>query len=141
MAIWFKAFDLARLNERRANTVDELLGITYSAFGEDWLAAKMPVDRRTHQPMGLLHGGASALLAESLGSVGANLCVDSTKSYCVGQTLTASHVSSVTDGEVYGTARPKHLGKRSQVWQIEVRKAGDALVCLATLTVAVLTAR
>jgi 1,4-dihydroxy-2-naphthoyl-CoA hydrolase len=101
----------------------------------------MPVDRRTRQPFGLLHGGASAVLAESLGSFGANLCVDSTRFRCVGQSLTLSHVSSMTEGTVYGTARPKHAGGRSQVWQIEIRKADDALVCLATLTVAVLSVR
>jgi 1,4-dihydroxy-2-naphthoyl-CoA hydrolase len=141
MVIWFQAFDLAQLNRRRENTLDELLGITYSAFGEDWLAATMPVDRRTHQPLGLLHGGASAALAESLGSVAANLCIDPTRFYCVGQSLTASHVSSVTEGTVCGTARPKHLGKRSHVWHIEIRKPADVLVCLASLTVAVLGPR
>ena len=141
MAIWFQAFDVAQLNARRENSLDDLLGITSSASGDDWLAATMPVDQRTRQPYGLLHGGASAVLAESLGSFGANLCVDPTKFQCVGQSLTASHVSSVTEVIVCGTARPKHLGRRSQVWQIEIRKSDETLICLATLTVAVLSAR
>ncbi len=141
MAIWFRPFELAQLAEFRDNTLDELLGITFSAFGDDWLAATMPVDRRTHQPFGLLHGGASAALAESLGSVGANLCVDRQKLRCVGQSLTASHLSSVRDGIVTGTARPVHLGGRSQVWQIEIRAPGGELVCVSTLTIAVLAIR
>jgi 1,4-dihydroxy-2-naphthoyl-CoA hydrolase len=141
MAIWFQAIDLAQLNARRIGTLDELLGVSYVDHGDDWLAATMPVDQRTRQPMGLLHGGASAALAESLGSFAANLCVDPAKSYCVGQSLTANHVSSATAGVVHGTASPKHLGGRSQVWQIEIRKSGDVLVCVAILTIAVLAIR
>jgi 1,4-dihydroxy-2-naphthoyl-CoA hydrolase len=141
MSIWFRPFALDQLNVRSAPTLDGALGITYSAFGDDWLAATMPVDRRTHQPFGRLHGGASAALAESLGSVGANLCVDPERHHCVGQSLSASHISGVGDGFVTGTARPIHLGTRSQVWQIDIRKPGGALVCLVSLTLAVLTAR
>lgn len=141
MAIWFQTLELAQLNARIENSLDQLLGVTYSGFGDDWLAATMPVDRRTRQPFGLLHGGASAALAESLGSVGANLCVDPTRLRCVGQALNVNHLSSARSGLVTGTARPRHLGGRSQVWQIEIRGDADTLVCLATLTVAVLTAR
>jgi 1,4-dihydroxy-2-naphthoyl-CoA hydrolase len=141
MAIWFQAFELAQLNARRENSLDAALGVTYSAFGDNWLAATMPVDGRTRQPFGLLHGGASAALAESLGSVGANLCIDPARFGCVGQSLTVNHVSSARSGLITGTARPRHLGGRSQVWQIEMRGETDDLVCLATLTIAVLTAR
>jgi uncharacterized protein (TIGR00369 family) len=141
MAVWFQAIDLAQLNARRENSLDALLDVTYSAFGDDWLAATMPVDHRTRQPFGLLHGGASAALAESLGSVGANLCVDPARFRCVGQALNVNHLSSARAGLVTGTARPRHIGGRSQVWQIETRGEGDTLVCLATLTVAVLTIR
>ena len=141
MAIWFQALELAQLNARIANTLDELLGFTYSNFGDDWLEATMPVEQRTRQPFGLLHGGASAALAESLGSVGANLCVDPARFRCVGQALNVNHLSSARSGIVTGTARPRHIGGRSQVWQIEIRGEADTLVCLATLTVAVLTAR
>ena len=141
MSIWFQQVDLSQLNLRSAPTLDGILGVSYSAFGEDWLAATMPVDRRTHQPFGRLHGGASAALAESLGSVAANLCVDPARYHCVGQSLSASHISSVRDGLVTGTARPIHLGVSSHVWQIDIRKPGGALVCLVGLTLAVLTAR
>jgi 1,4-dihydroxy-2-naphthoyl-CoA hydrolase len=141
MSIWFQPFELSQLNERSALTLNEVLGMSYSGFGEDWIAATMPVDRRTHQPFGRLHGGASAALAESLGSVGANLCVDSARYHCVGQSLNANHVSSVREGLVTGTARPIHRGTSSQVWQIDIRKPDGALVCLATLTLAVLSLR
>jgi len=141
MAVWFQAIDLAQLNARRENSLDALLDVTYSAFGDDWLTATMPVDHRTRQPFGLLHGGASAALAESLGSVGANLCVDPARFRCVGQALNVNHLSSARAGLVTGTARPRHIGGRSQVWQIESRGESDMLVCLATLTVAVLTIR
>lgn len=141
MAIWFQDFELANLNALSADGLTQHLGIVFTDFGDDWLAATMPVDRRTHQPAGLLHGGASAALAESLGSVGANLCIDPARFGCVGQSLTVNHVSSARSGLITGTARPRHLGGRSQVWQIEMRGETDDLVCLATLTIAVLTAR
>jgi 1,4-dihydroxy-2-naphthoyl-CoA hydrolase len=141
MAIWFQAVDLAQLNARIANSLDEVLGVSYSNFGEDWLEATMPVDKRTRQPFGLLHGGASAALAESLGSVGANLCIDPARFHCVGQSLNVNHLRSASSGLLTGTAHPRHIGGRSQVWQIDIRGEAGALICLATLTVAVLTAR
>jgi 1,4-dihydroxy-2-naphthoyl-CoA hydrolase len=141
MSIWFQAIDLAQLNVRSAPTLDGALGVVYSGFGADWLSATMPVDQRTHQPFGRLHGGASAALAESLGSVGANLCVNPARYRCVGQTLSVSHLSGLREGHVTGTARPIHLGESSQVWQIEIRKPDGVLVSLASLTLAVLTAR
>ena len=138
MAIWFKPFDLAQLALVQPNTLGEQLDIRFSAFGDDWLAGTMPVDRRTHQPFGLLHGGASVALAESLGSTAGTLCLDQSKSRCVGQSITANHLRGVRDGLVTGTARPLHLGGRSQVWQIDIRDPGGALVCFSTLTLAVL---
>lgn len=141
MSIWFQAVDLAQLNARSGPTLDGVLGVVYSGCGVDWLSATMPVDQRTHQPFGRLHGGASAALAESLGSVGANLCVDPARYRCVGQTLSVSHLSGVREGLVTGTARAIHLGASSQVWQIEIRKPDGAWVSLASLTLAVLTAR
>jgi len=101
----------------------------------------MPVLPRVHQPMGLLHGGASVSLAESLGSVGANLCVDFPNQRCVGQEINANHIRAVTDGLVTGTARAAHIGARSQVWQIEIRNPADQLVCLSRLTIAVVGSR
>jgi 1,4-dihydroxy-2-naphthoyl-CoA hydrolase len=98
----------------------------------------MPVDDRTRQPMGLLHGGASVVLAESIGSVGANLCVDRSKFVCVGQEINANHVRSARSGRVSGTARPAHLGGRTQVWAIEIVDEAKELLCISRLTIAVL---
>jgi 1,4-dihydroxy-2-naphthoyl-CoA hydrolase len=141
MAIWFQPFDLARVRQLSRNTLDEQLGIEFSAFGDDWLAATMPVDRRTVQPFGLLHGGASVALAESVGSIGANLCVDVAKYRCVGQSIYANHLRGVREGLVTGTARPVHLGRSSHVWAIEIRATAGQLVCAVQLTVAVLPHR
>ncbi len=100
----------------------------------------MPVDDRTRQPFGLLHGGASVLLAETLGSVGANMCVDDSKYLCVGQEINANHVRAARTGIVTGTARPAHLGGRTQVWGIEICNEDRELVCISRLTVAVVKA-
>ncbi|MGH8311594.1 MAG: hotdog fold thioesterase, partial [Steroidobacteraceae bacterium] len=115
----------------------EHLGIRITEIGEDFLAGTMPVDARTHQPLGILHGGASVALAETLGSVGATLCVDSRKFACVGQEINANHLRPATSGVVTGTARPIHIGKRSQVWQIEIRDERARLICISRLTLAV----
>jgi len=138
MAIWFKPFELAQLALTRPNTLGEQLDIRFTAFGDDWLAGTMPVDHRTHQPFGLLHGGASVALAETLGSTAGQLCLDMAKFRCVGQAITANHVRGAREGIVTGTARPVHLGGRSHVWQIDIRDPAGALVCLSTLTLAVL---
>lgn len=116
------------------------LGMELSGLGDDWLSGTMPVDARTHQPFGLLHGGASVSLAETLGSVAANLCVDFPKVRCVGQEINANHVRAVSSGLVIGTARPVHIGGRSHVWQIEIRDPAEQLVCISRLTMAVLGA-
>ena len=116
----------------------EHLGIEFTAVGEDYLEATMPVDKRTHQPIGLLHGGASVALAETLGSVGANYCVDPEKQYCVGLEINANHIRSVRSGYVKGTARPVHLGKRTHVWEIRIVNEQNELVCVSRITMAVL---
>jgi uncharacterized protein (TIGR00369 family) len=141
MAIWFQGFDLAELNALCRDSLNDHLGIVFTDSGDNWIAATMPVDRRTLQPAGLLHGGASAALAETVGSVGATMCVDRQRFRCVGQALYANHIAGAREGFVRGTASPVHLGGRSQVWRIEIRKPDDALVCLATLTIAVLALR
>jgi 1,4-dihydroxy-2-naphthoyl-CoA hydrolase len=141
MVIWYQPFDIAQLAALQQDTLDGQLGITVSAAGDDWLAATMPVDRRTHQPFGLLHGGASAALAESVGSTAGALCIERTRFRCVGQSITASHVRGVREGIVTGTARPLHLGARSHVWQIDIRNPAGQLVCFSTLTLAVLNIR
>ncbi|WKN31041.1 hotdog fold thioesterase [Porifericola rhodea] len=116
----------------------EHLGIELTAVGAKSLAGKMPVDNRTRQPMGLLHGGASVVLAETLGSIAANLCVDSAKQYCVGLEVNANHLKSVKEGYVYGIAEAVHLGKKTQVWQIRISNEDEQLVCISRLTVAVI---
>ena len=140
MAIWFQPFTLADLTATSRHSLDERLGIEWTGFGDDWIQATMPVDAGTRQPFGLLHGGASVALAESVGSIGANLCVDRAKWRCLGQSITANHVMSVRDGIVTGTGRPIHRGGRSQVWQIDVRDPAGALVSLVMLTIAVIRA-
>jgi len=98
----------------------------------------MPVDHRTHQPMGLLHGGASVALAETMGSVGAVGCLDSSKQYCVGLEINANHIKSTRSGFVFGTARPIHLGKKTQVWEIKIMNEQKELVCVSRITMAIL---
>ena len=114
------------------------LGIEFTEIGDDYIRATMPVDARTHQPYGLLHGGASVALAETLGSMGAAMCVDAKEYQCVGQEINANHVRAARTGVVTGTARPVHLGGRTQVWSIEIVNEAGKLVCISRLTVAVI---
>lgn len=138
MSIWRTVVTLEELQDSTRNTLSEHLGIRYTQIGTDFLCASMPVDARTHQPAGVLHGGASLALAESLGSVGANLCVDRATHVCVGQEINANHLRAVSAGLVTATARPYHVGSRSQVWHIEIRDEQERLVCVSRLTMAVL---
>lgn len=135
--IWQRDFTLDSLNATSSQTLVEHLGIVYSAFGDDFLQATMPVESRTHQPMGMLHGGASVVLAETLGSIAGNLCVPRTHS-CVGLDINANHLRPKRDGLVTGTARPIHLGATTQVWQIDIQDERQRLVCSSRLTLAVL---
>ena len=137
MSIWFKPVSVAELQARTANTLITHLGIVMTEVGDDFVRATMPVDQRTHQPFGLLHGGASVALAESLGGFGSMMTVDESKFICVGQEINANHLRGVKDGVVTATARPIHLGGTSQVWGIEIRNAKDQLVCISRLTVAI----
>ena len=117
--IWKKEFNLETLNATDKNLVKHL-GIEFTAFGDDFLEATMPVDERTHQPYGILHGGASVVLAESIGSLAGYLCLEGNKQITVGQEINANHIRSVKSGVVTGTAKPIHLGRSSQVWGIEI---------------------
>jgi len=137
MSIWKKKFTLDSLNQSSVNTLVEHLGIEYCDFDDNSLSAVMPVDVRTHQPLGMLHGGASVVLAETLGSLAANMCVDETR-YCVGLDINANHVRAVRSGIVKGTATPVHLGTTTQVWQIEITEERGRLVCTSRLTMAVM---
>jgi 1,4-dihydroxy-2-naphthoyl-CoA hydrolase len=129
------------LNKLSVNTLAANLGIEITEIGDDSITAKMPVDHRTHQPLGLLHGGASVALAETLGSVGAMCCLDFDKQYCVGLEINANHIKSAKSGFVYGTAKPIHVGKRTQVWEIKIVNEGQELVCVSRITLAVIDKR
>ncbi len=141
MSIWHQPPDLARINGWSANTMMETLGIRITAFGDDWLAGTMPVDHRTHQPYGLLHGGASVVLAETLGSTAAMLTLDPAKEMTVGLDINANHLRGVRSGVVTGTARALHIGRSTQVWEIRIENDAGVLVCIARLTMAVIAAR
>ena len=140
MSIWFTPPTLEDANRRMQPVLGGHLGIQFTEFGPDFLRGTMPVEARTHQPMGILHGGASVVLAETLGSVAANYVVDPSRFYCVGQEINANHIRPVKTGLVTGTARALHLGSRSQVWGIELRDAQDRLTCVSRLTIAVVEA-
>jgi len=135
--IWRVQATPDQLIEHARNTLAEHLGIRVTEIGPDYLRATMPVNPHTHQPHGILHGGASVALAETVGSLAANLCVDMTKYVCVGQEINANHLRPVSSGLVTGTARPFHVGGRSQVWGIEIRDENDKLVCVSRITMAV----
>lgn len=136
MTIWKRPIDLERLNATSENTLIEHLNIIYSDFGDNYIEATMPVCHFTHQPLGMLHGGASVVLAETLGSVAANFCVDE-DSYCVGLDINANHVRSMREGKVIGRATPIHLGVSTQVWQINITDERERLVCISRLTISV----
>jgi len=138
MNIWRSLSAVAELNSGRPGTLIEHLGIEFTEIGDDYIRATMPVDPRTRQPYGLLHGGASVALAETLGSMGAAMCVDSKEYQCVGQEINANHVRAARTGLVTGTARPVHLGGRTHVWGIEIVNEAGKLVCISRLTVAVI---
>ncbi len=138
MSIWLHTTSLEHLNAATVGTMMRPLGIVFTELGPNFLRAAMPVDERTRQPFGLLHGGASVTLAETLGSTGANLCVDAERFLCVGQEINANHLRSAKSGRVIGTARPVHIGGRSHVWSIEIVNEAGALICISRLTMAVI---
>jgi 1,4-dihydroxy-2-naphthoyl-CoA hydrolase len=137
MSLWKSPIDLDRINGWNRNTLVEHLGMRVTEIGDDFVRGTMPVDARTHQPFGLLHGGASVALAESLGSLAGNLCIDSGAELAVGLDINANHVRSVTSGLVTGIARPLHLGRTTQVWEIRIEDEHARLVCISRLTLAV----
>jgi len=138
MTLWRSQSTVEELNSGRAGTLLETLGIEFSEIGDDFIRGTMPVDGRTRQPYGLLHGGASVALAETLGSTGAFMCIDSKEYLCVGQEINANHVRAARTGLVTGTARPVHLGGRTQVWSIDIVNEAGKLLCTSRLTVAII---
>lgn len=136
MSLWQTPATLDQLKERSKNTLMAHLGIEYLEIGDDFVKARMPVDHRTRQTAGILHGGASAALAETLGSIAAGLCVDREKKTIVGLEINANHIRPVTDGWVTGVARPLHVGNTTQIWEIKIYNEQEKLVCVSRLTVA-----
>jgi 1,4-dihydroxy-2-naphthoyl-CoA hydrolase len=141
MSIWHAAATPEQLSERASRSMPGYLGIRFTEVGTDFLRANMPVEPRTHTPFGLLHGGASVALAETVGSVAALLCIDQQRFQCVGQEINANHLRGVAAGTVTATARPFHIGQRSHVWHIEIRDEQERLVCVSRLTMAIVERR
>lgn len=137
MSIWKSPVSEEGLKRHRQNTLVEHLGIDVCEVGDDYLVASMPVDHRTHQPMGILHGGASIALAETVGSIAANLAVDENH-YCVGLEVNGNHLRPVTSGKVFARATAVHLGRKTQVWDIRIKNDNEQDVCISRLTMAVI---
>lgn len=139
--IWRPAeIDLDQLTRLGKNTLPGHIGIEFVDIGDDWLKARMPVDARTHQPFGRLHGGASVALAETVGSIAGSLTVDRAMHVVVGMEINANHIRPAKDGWVYGTAKSESLGRTTQVWTIRITDEQDRLVCLSRITLAVIPA-
>ena len=138
MTIWKKAINLENLNKFNANTLVSHLNIVLTRFGDNFLEGQMPVDHTTVQPFGLLHGGASCVLAESLGSIAANMCLESTDQMAVGQHIEATHLRSATKGLVRGIATAIHLGRSMQTWKIEIYNDENKLICDSKIIMAVI---
>lgn len=139
MTIWFdKNVSLESLKTFGKGTMTEHLGVEWVELGKDFFKAKMPVDHRTIQPYGLLHGGASCVLAETLGSVASHLVIDPSEFYCVGIEINANHIRSATKGFVYGICSPLHTGSSTHVWDIRITNEEEKLVCISRLTVAIM---
>lgn len=140
--IWKNKVSIAALDQMSEHTLSNHLGIAYTEIGDDYIEATMPVDARTHQPYGLLHGGASVALAETLGSVAAVMCIEDTEKYVpVGVEINANHLNSIRSGKVIGRATPVKVGRSIQVWQIHIRDENDRPICVSRITIAVVERR
>ncbi|TAL66314.1 MAG: hotdog fold thioesterase [Legionella sp.] len=138
MSIWFKEITTADLNKRGKNTMSEFLGIEFTEIGDDFLKATMPVSERNRQPIGILHGGANVVLGETIASTAANAVIDISKMYCVGLEINANHLRSVKEGVVTGITKPIHLGRTTQVWDIQLFNEEGKLTCISRMTAAVI---
>ncbi len=136
MSVWHVNIGVEEMNAMRADSMLAHCGVEFTGRGENWLEARMPVDTRTVQPFGILHGGASVMLAETIGSAAASMCVDPQAWRCVGLEINANHMRSVDSGWVIGRGEPVHIGKRTQVWSIVICDENDNKVCISRLTVA-----
>ncbi|WP_276576710.1 hotdog fold thioesterase [Endozoicomonas sp. 4G] len=138
MSIWKTQATPESLNQKCEGNMCSHVGIKIVAIGDDFIRGTMPVDERTKQPVGLLHGGASVVLAETLGSIGANLCC-AENHYCVGLEINANHLKSASSGQVTGTAKAVHIGRSTQVWEIRIENEQGQLTCISRLTMAVVS--
>lgn len=137
--IWFqKDIDISRLDPILANTMASFLGLKWEEIGDDFLKMSMPVNEKTIQPYGYVHGGANCVLIETVGSIASALVIDQSKNYCVGIEINANHLRSVSEGRVTGVARPLHLGKTTHVWEVKIHDGKERLSCAGRLTVAIL---
>ena len=136
-SIWKKEFEIDLLNRVTKESCAGNLGIEFLKKGEDFISAAMPVDKRTKQPLGILHGGASVVLAETLGSTASYMTLDDSCN-CVGLEIKANHLRSITEGKVIGVVTPIHLGKTTQVWDISIKNEENKLICISRLTLAIL---
>jgi uncharacterized protein (TIGR00369 family) len=137
MSVWLKTPDIDQLNALQKNTIGEVLDIRFEAFDENSLTASMVIDHRTHQPYGLLHGGASVVLAETVGSMASYLCIDPNKFFCVGLEVNANHLRGLRSGRVTAVARPVHIGRTTHVWDIRLTSDEGRASCISRLTMAV----
>ncbi|MBD9657778.1 hotdog fold thioesterase [Pseudomonas sp. PDM12] len=137
MSLWRQTPNLDDLNAAQRNTIGELLDIRFEAFDDESITASMAVDARTHQPYGLLHGGASVVLAESLGSTASYLCIDTQQFYCVGLEVNANHLRGLRSGRVTAVARAVHLGRTTHVWDIRLSGDDGKTSCISRLTMAI----
>ena len=136
--IWKMPISIESIQTRSANTMADFLSIEAIEIGNDFLIAKMPVTDKVRQPLGIMNGGASCVLAETVGSTAANYCVDQETQYCVGLDINTNHIRSIKDGFIYATAKPFHLGKSTQVWSIESYNEDRQLISVSRLTMAVI---
>ena len=139
MAIWFREFSLEDINNRGKNTMVEFLDIQFIEIGDNYLKATMPVNNKTKQPIGILHGGANVVLAETVASTAANLVVDISQFYCVGLEINANHMRSVKEGLVTAITKPIHIGRTTQIWSIEIFDEAGKPTCISRMTASTLS--
>ena len=139
MSIWFKEnIDIEKIKGFEKNTIHELIGLEVTELKNNSISGKIPIDHRTKQPAGILHGGASVVLAEGLGSIASNLIIDQSQFYAVGQSVNASHIRPGVHGFAHGTATPIHIGRKSHLWEIKITNDEGKLLCVSRLTMAIL---
>lgn len=142
MSIWYRNdYTIEQLNAMGQNTMAQILGMKFTEIGDDFLKLQMPVDPRTHQPYGILHGGASAALAETVGSVASSMCINREKQICVGMEINCNHLRAKREGTVTATALPIHIGATSHVWDIRITDEDGKMICISRLTMAILKKR